>query len=38
MLYPFAQKIIEDYPKAKFSPVLLCLNETNLKAGSLLQF
>ncbi len=37
MLYPFAQKIKEDYQNAKFSPMLLCLNKTNLNTGSLLQ-
>jgi hypothetical protein len=38
MLFPFAQKIKEDYPNAKFSPLLLCLYEPNLKAGDLKEF
>ena len=38
MLNIFPQKIKEDYPNAKFSPLLLCLNKKNLKSGSLLEF
>jgi hypothetical protein len=37
MLHPFAEKIKEDHPHAIFSPLILCLNETDLAAGHLLE-
>ena len=36
-LLPFIEKIKEEYPTAKFSPLILGLNETDLKDGNLLE-
>jgi len=34
-IYPFIEKIKEEYKNAKFSSLILCLNETDLKTGDL---
>ena len=36
-ILPFAEKIKEEYPNAKFSPLILKLNESDLKTGNLLE-